>query len=738
MHEFGNGESDPNAAAAYSGPMNAGVVGYDSLFQILWRGWWLILLCIILALGGAIAYLRTATPQYESIARVLVDKPGQQARTDVPQPTGSTQINYLATQASMITSPEIVAAAMRDPNLLTLPTFSDPNYVQELIGTLTAEVAKKADIIQVTASSPHPEDAARIVNAVVRAYKRWHETDKQLSTADLLGILNSQLEKRYQELRAKRQQRMMFEQRYPKIVESGAEGLGSKTLDLLKENLAAAYINRIEQESYYDGLASFADQPEKLREYVYSRRNTSRQTADEQERIRLQNELLSSQLQLERLAKIGGAAKERNLLESWQKQVREQLAQLDSDFVQNQIAAAKAFAENARKQEQQVKEAYDKEFGEVQTLSLQYAEYVFIVAECETIEGLCDSLLKQINALDVNATFSGLKIHVLEQAMPALEPSSPQPLRILPLALMLGLMAGAGLALLRDWRDQRVRSADEITAMLGVPVLGAVPSIPKRRLATRRLLLSAPNSDESEAYRVIRTALFFSVPRDEARTVLVTSPASLEGKTTLVTNLGIAMAQAGQRTLILDADLRRPMQHKTFAMNGQETGLFEVLIGKATLEQALRREVIPGLDILASKYAVESPSELLSNAAFAALLESLKQTYDRVLVDAPPLGVASDAQVLAALCDVTVLVLRADHSKRRVTQYARDLLLTVGARVAGVVVNDVSEKDYRYLSYGAYSPYPDHYGSNGQAARRKLSVADPPGNGETPAPGATP
>ena len=113
--------------------------------------------------------------------------------------------------------------------------------------------------------------------------------------------------------------------------------------------------------------------------------------------------------------------------------------------------------------------------------------------------------------------------------------------------------------------------------MLGVPVLGAVPSIPKRRLATRRLLLSAPTSDESEAYRVIRTALFFGVPREEARTVLVTSPASLEGKTTLVTNLGIAMAQAGQKTLILDADLRRPMQHRAFAMNGHDKGLLEVL-----------------------------------------------------------------------------------------------------------------------------------------------------------------
>ena len=216
-------------------------------------------------------------------------------------------------------------------------------------------------------------------------------TDKDLTTADLLGNLNTQLEKRYQELRAKRQQRMMFEQRNPKIVESGAEGLGSKTLDLLKEDLAAARINKIEQESYYEGLEQFASEPEKLRQYVYSRNVAATITADEQERIRLQSELLYAQLQLERLSAIGGSAKERNLFQNWQSQLQEKLAQLDKDFVQNQIAAAKAFAENARKREQQVKEAYDKEFSRSPDVGLQYAEYVFIIAECQTIESMCDS-----------------------------------------------------------------------------------------------------------------------------------------------------------------------------------------------------------------------------------------------------------------------------------------------------------------------------------------------------------
>ena len=228
LYEPNASQVGPAGALPYLQPMPGPGSGYDSLFQILWRGRWLILLAVLLAAAGAYAYLRLATPMYESTARLLVEKPSPQSRSDVPQPVGSTLTNYLATQASMIASPEILAAALRDPNVLTLPTFSDPNYVKGLIGSLSAEVAKKADIIQITASSPYPQDAARIINAVVRAYTRWHEANRQLTTADLLKDLNSQFDNRYRELQLKRKEQMLFEQRHPEVLESIPGGMISK------------------------------------------------------------------------------------------------------------------------------------------------------------------------------------------------------------------------------------------------------------------------------------------------------------------------------------------------------------------------------------------------------------------------------------------------------------------------------------------------------------------------------
>jgi capsular exopolysaccharide synthesis family protein len=301
-------------------------------------------------------------------------------------------------------------------------------------------------------------------------------------------------------------------------------------------------------------------------------------------------------------------------------------------------------------------------------------------------------------------------------------------------------MAGAGLALLRDWQDQRVRSADEIVAILGVPVLGAVPSMSKRRaLARGQRLRFAPHSRESEAYRAIRTALLFGAPRNEAMTVLVTSPARQEGKTTLVSNLSIAMAQAGQKTLIIDADLRKPTQHRVFAMNGEGQGLTDVLAGTAVLAETIRPTDIEGLHVLAGGRSVPNPAEILNSRAFTDLFAQLTRQYDRILVDSPPVGDVTDAQILAAFCGVTLLVLRADRSTRIPTQRARDALLTVRARLAGVVVNDVSRRDTRYSHYDFYSyPYADFGANGGQRPVKELpaEITPRPEDGDRSAPSA--
>jgi capsular exopolysaccharide synthesis family protein len=186
-----------------------------------------------------------------------------------------------------------------------------------------------------------------------------------------------------------------------------------------------------------------------------------------------------------------------------------------------------------------------------------------------------------------------------------------------------------------------------------------------------------------------------------------------------VSNLGIAMAHAGQKTLIVDADLRKPVQHRVFVKTGHGKGFVDVLAGTTTLDEAIRPTEIQGLDVLESGRTVPNPSELFGSDAFWTVFEQLKSRYDQILVDSPPVGIVVDAQILAARCGLTLLVLRAQKSLRATTQRARNALSIVGARVVGAVVNDVPKRDMRYSHYGS-GAYGYYYGNHHSDARNAV------------------
>ena len=220
----------------------------------------------------------------------------------------------------------------------------------------------------------------------------------------------------------------------------------------------------------------------------------------------------------------------------------------------------------------------------------------------------------------------------------------------------------------------------------------------------------------AEAYRTIRTAVFFGAPKENAKAIHITSPTPGDGKSTLASNLAITMAQAGQRTLIIDADFRKPVQHKIFELDDGK-GLSSLLAGRDTIEQVVQPTEIDGLDIMTCGPDVPNPSELLNSDIFAETLKKLTERYDRVIVDSPPVAPVADAQILAAVCDITLLVVRAEKTTRRQAQHARDSLLSVGAQILGAVVNDVQQKRGQYGYYSSYGGY-GNYGYYGKREKK--------------------
>lgn len=324
---------------------------------------------------------------------------------------------------------------------------------------------------------------------------------------------------------------------------------------------------------------------------------------------------------------------------------------------------------------------------------------------------------------------------VLTPAKAPSGPVSPQPLRNGALALAIGLVLGIGLALVLEVLDDRIRRKEDLAAAAGGRnVLGLIPLVGRSRRARRRreegtvVSIDAPTSPAAEAYRTLRTSLQFLSVDAPVRVIQVTSPSATEGKSTTVANLGVALARAGQRVVVVCCDLRRPRVHQYFGLDNS-LGFTSVLLGDATLDEALQH--VPGeprLQLLASGPPPPNPAELLSARRSREVLEQLAGRVDVVLVDTPPVLPVTDALLMASLVDITILVARAGMTNRRATRRAVELLEQVDANLVGCILNGVAvEGGYGYgYGYGAYTY--ESAQSRGRSARgrdRRRTSATP-------------
>ena len=317
-------------------------------------------------------------------------------------------------------------------------------------------------------------------------------------------------------------------------------------------------------------------------------------------------------------------------------------------------------------------------------------------AQCSMIEQAAHRTERQLDLLDARMKeviadqHSGdLNFNVFENARTEPGATSPRTSLTLGLAVLLGLISGSATALLAEGLDHRIRTPEEVTQLLDLPVLGVIPARGQfgGRGSADGIHLAAPSSVTAEAYRSLRTSICFGASERGLKTILVASPSSSDGKSTTAANLAIALANSGSRTLLIDCDLRRPAQHLAFLKNCSP-GLSDVLDESIVLsEDVIQQTDVTGLDILPSGTHAENPAELLGGTGFSLLLEQLSLRYDRIVIDSPPTLTFSDARILGSLCDGTLLVLRAMKSTHRSAQQATVSMLHVGARMIGAVFN---------------------------------------------------
>ncbi|HEX7893967.1 MAG TPA: polysaccharide biosynthesis tyrosine autokinase, partial [Terriglobales bacterium] len=344
----------------------------------------------------------------------------------------------------------------------------------------------------------------------------------------------------------------------------------------------------------------------------------------------------------------------------------------------------------------------------------------FLKRDFETNRTLYEGLLQKLKEAGVTAGLRSNNIREVDIARTPAGPAEPNIPRNLSFAFVLGLTSGIGLAFLLEGMDNTVRTPEQAQLISGLPSLGLIPMGSKSsaeggvkralvlngakegKEAVELITQSRPQSQMAESYRALRTSLLLTSLGAPPKTILITSALPREGKTTTSINTAIVLAQKGTRVLLIDADLRRPSIHKTLGL-GARVGLSNVLTGGATVQQAtVRSSLMPNLYILPAGTPPPNPAELMASTQMVDLLAELREQYDHVVVDTPPTLSVTDAVVISTKADAVVLVIRSSQTTKPALRRARDILMQVNARVAGVLLNAVNLDSADYYYYYEY------------------------------------
>lgn len=642
----------------------------ESILEIAWRRKGLVVIVLFLTVMAAALALILIPKRYAAEAKVLVtiNKP---VNADAP---GSDLKTVLNTQVEIIRSPVVLSTALEAPHVAGADFFVGTlQPINKLKENLEVEPVADASVLKIRIATTDREQSKLIVNAVSSSYVDHIKSQKQNTAMDAFGRLSaSRTEKDTRRLELRKQ-----------LITLQGETRQFETPDGSGASMAVQRLRQLSDQVIKTQLAS-AEYKSKLEEAL----KPFGMTPDKVDESKLANATAVSAQSLE-LLQNNLAALNQQLIEAKRRfvpthpAVRTVQAQI-KDLQLSQAATLLAAFRESTNLERNQRELLLEQEKIVQNLGAK-------IAEAESLQGQLTVLDRDITMLDEKLSQLMLNESVgysaSELATAAIDENSvvPNTWRTLGVSAIVGLVLGLSLALVREWVSPSLGAVHRIAETVGVPVLGTLPRlIGKTGRQMARLTHDESDTPAAESFRSIRTSMLFGAGR--CGTIAVTSPAPKDGKTTLAANVAISLAQSGKSVVLIDANFREPMLQDVFGMDNG-IGFTGVMTGD-DLESSLRRTEIEHLDVLTAGPKNADISEQLNSQQFVDLLRDLNLRYDHVIFDTSSVSGSNDARVIAASCDQTILVVRGERSNRFAATTARDALLSVGATLMGIVVND--------------------------------------------------
>ena len=712
-------------------PVDAQELPIGQILSIFWRGRWIILGCTAIAAVVGYLHVEQRGTIWRAASRVYVEKKGPSTVGPESLLLGIGAKNYANTQAEVLQSSEVLEEALgafqkEVPEPRLFGEDQTGNRVAWLKKYLTVKVGRDDDIITASLDSAHKEEACSIVNAVVDSYQRFQARRQKSSSKELYELLDKDRVKFQGEYETAVDAQITFRKEHPGVgAESGGLSVLRETWRKLSNELAAAEDDLLAQEAAWNSAKELQADPALLRQVLPSMLGGAGAGANVwPPNVQAINQQIFSfeRDRADLLVELSAEHPRVKNLDDAVARLRATLAEQDQQFAKAFVEALRQRYLAAKQKREQLVVAVQEKETQVYGLDALDAENQKLLARAGQALASLESVRERFTKINTNFDAEPTFVNILDYARPdTVEVASGKTMR-LAAALLLGVFAGAALAWLRGLLDQRLRSAEEARQSLQLSVLAVLPRQKREMQRSEGTAVAKWDIDShyAEAARSLRTAVYFGMVEGEGNLVQVTSPDASDGKSTIASNLAIAMAKAGQRTLLIDADLRKPRQAERFGLS-EEQGLSTLLASDVAPDAVIQKSELEGLDVLTSGPVPANPAEILGSQRFVKLLKVLGKQYDRVIVDSPPVLPVTDARIIASRCTTTLLTVRIDKTSKKRAAAARDSLLGAGAKLLGIAVNDMP----RGIGYGYGYGY--GYGKDGYTdeRRRANGVAEP-------------
>ena len=697
------------------------------------RNKWRILALTVLVGLIATLYAYSLPPVYRATATVIVE--GSRSKTVSQEElyisyTGSTRDYYL-TQFEIIRSREFAERLVRvmglakhpefDPSKAPkpwyarlLPSFgssvpvapasvpdadAEDRVIAAVMARTSLQPVRNTQLVKVSFDAGDPELAARVPNTLAVIYIVADLESRTEATQRTTQFLAKQSEDLKAKLVESERALQQFRER-EKIVEAKGVSLAgaSRQLEDLSSSLMDARKKRAELEAAYEQVTaarqgkateSLDTLPVVLRHPLVQRAKDAESEAER----RFSD--ASKRYGPDHPRMVAAQAELKTAQENLKRQVNTAAQGLAKDY------------ELARANESSIERALGRSKGDIQSYNRKEFELQSLERDVTANRQLYDTFTlrsKEMRAGDLQAPIA----RVVDEARPPKGPYGPNQRLIIGMWVLASLLAGVSLALLIERLNNKVKSSHEAESKLGVRAVGVLPiTQPEKGVPLERMYREGNQNAFSESIRTIRSSVLLSGLQSPNKVVLLTSSVPDEGKTTLASNLAFAFAQV-KKTLLIEADMRRPKLGRVLGDNGKRPGLSELVTGQADAGKCIFEIAGSDLHVMLAGRVPPNPLELISSPQFVAVMEKLRSQYEVIVIDSPPVQLVSDAVMLAQLATSVLFVVRADATPYPIARHALSRLHRVDAPVLGAVLNQIDlEKADSY--YGEYSGYGDRY-----------------------------